>query len=440
MIPVRLQRFFYRLQWGFLTQHLTEASAATRKYFVHGARITQQADHLRIILELSSVAAAFARSEGGPAVVRVVLIADDFRSFSRWVTCLYRARSRRIEEWYTLRETIGEGVDGVVILGRNADEERVAVKKVVLTGHTGESVGVRLGRVLREIQLQHKASRRSESVVEIIDVFYDEIHCFIVMPFANMGTLADWMSDRGCAVDEDLCRDFAIQLGRGLLALHESGIVHRDIKCDNVLLHRGLDSDPIRLFLGDFGFAQAWRPESGGSMAQFCQTVVGTLSYLAPEIRQRKPHGAPADVFSLGVLFHVCLTGQFPFEEQNIDATGRRAERGGLDILESSDVSREAQSFCKGLLNENPRKRFTAVGLLQHRWLRRGLDVTATPRRQGTDVTLRIVFRRVFYAVMAVVTLRRWATDARQGTRLRLREDLVSRIRRTRAPEIRDDS
>lgn len=419
-LSLRKQRFFYRLQWGFLTQHLTETSAAITQYFVHGAQISIARASFKLSVQLGAIGEAFARQRTANPVLRFVLVADDRRSFQMWNTCLHRARSRDIREWYELSSPLGRGSEGIVLLGINIQTKNtVAVKRIPLEMEAGsETVGERLRRIMREIQLQHKAAKCSSYVAAVVDVFYDDYFCYIVMPHGNKGSLSQLLELRQGDLSESLVRSIAIQLGRCLLALHQNNVVHRDIKCDNVLLQQSQNS-PLLVLLCDFGFAAVWRPEYGYSLSSFCHHHLGTPSYIAPEILTHKRYGAPADVFSLGVLCYVCLTGEFPFENENTEEKIKEMEQQELPKLSQSSISPHAKAFCRALLNENARKRLTVAGLLQHRWLRAGQDVTAcTRRRVSRYVPGHVVLRRVFHVVTAVLALRKMAIESQQDERL----------------------
>lgn len=412
------ERFFFRLQWGFMTQHLTESSAAVSRYCIHNSRITLAKNGLKLYLVLGPLGKAYVKRMLGKSVRRLTLEADDSESFHQWVNCLFRARDRPIEQWYSFRAHIGLGSDGEVLLGvsRFNSSRMVAIKRISLMPGASENVvGMRLVRILKEIQLQHKAAVRTKYVAAIIDVFYDNDFCYIVLEHANHGSLSDLLEAQQGSLPETMVRSIAIQLGRCLLALHQCHIVHRDIKCDNVLLSQ-IDSSPLNVRLADFGFATVWRPDSGYSISDFCTCFLGTETYLAPEIILGERYGAPADIFSLGVLCYVCLVGEFPFEGEDTEDVFKKIVADELEKLSlNPSISANAKSFCKALLNKDPRKRLTAAALLQHRWLWDGHIVTHVQRRRPSgNESYRVVLRRVFHVISAVRAMQALAGISRQ--------------------------
>ncbi|KAI0567660.1 Serine/threonine protein kinase [Gracilaria domingensis] len=406
---LRTQRYFFRLQWGFLSQHLTETSAAIVRYFVHGSRIHIARVGLRVVIELGVLGMAFAAQQGTAA--RVVLIADDAYVFQRWVTCLYRAKNRDVRRWYHLGDTLGRGVDGIVMLGTAVENGHlVAVKRIrLLTLST--SIGEKLRHVMREIQLQHKAAKRSANVAAVLDVFYDDEFCYMVMQYGNKGSLCELLAVRDGFLGEAFVRNVAIQLGKCLLSMHQSNLVHRDIKCDNVLIAHS-QRTPLQVLVCDFGFATVWRPELKKPIMSFCREPLGTEAYFAPELLRGEAYGAPVDIFALGVLCHVCLTGFFPFESFSRQRTLRKIESGYLPNLDRAQISEEAKSFTRTLLNKDPYKRPPAVALLQHRWIRGGREQVRTQLRVAPSA----VWRRLFHVVTATRAMQRLGQRARTAT------------------------
>lgn len=414
---MRMERYFYRLQWGFLSRHLTESSAACAKYFMHGATITIAKNGLKVYVDLGPFGITYAEEITTQPPRRIVLAADNAQSFHTWLKCLFRARRRPITSWYHIGQRIGQGSDATVFLGTSTDSEqrRVAIKRIhLLSNDGGEGAGVKLHKILNEIQLQYKAAKRTANVADVLDVFFDLEFCYLVIEYGNRGSLTQLLELRQGRLPERLVRNVVTQLGRCVLSLHQANIVHRDVKCDNVIL-RQTESMPLQALLCDFGYASVWRTDTQHSLNSFCRGLVGTERYLAPEIVRGEYYGAPSDIFSLGVLCHVCLTGIFPFNPDGSKGLQNVVFRQLTDLEQCTTISRDAVSFCKGLLNKDWEKRPTAVALLQHRWIREGNNVTsASRRRPSSTVQGSVIFRRVFHVISAVRALQRLRMNSRK--------------------------
>lgn len=155
----------------------------------------------------------------------------------------------------------------------------------------------------------------------------------VTMPYSNVGDLNDVTG----GYDDPLDGPASLHVARSVLAalvyLHDvAGVVHRDLKLENVFLHasdesRARDTAYVRselhagrclVRLGDFDTARRCPP---GPHAHSCVTgMAGTLVYMAPEVLAREPYGTPADLWSFAVLMHYCVAGIHPYDEHRNSA------------------------------------------------------------------------------------------------------------------------
>lgn len=410
----RTERFYYRLRWGFLTQHLTETSPVLKRFCMYESSISNAKPGLKVHIRLSSNALAYVSTKERQNHPRtLVLLGDDAQTFQRWLTCLHLARIRKIQDSYSVQQQLGKGADSIVSLGKSKlnPRDQVAIKTISLVPHEGmPSCSYKLEKILYEILLQHKAAQLTRHVAQVFDVFYDENYCHIVMQHCNGGSLSNMLENRQGALAEPFVRYIVTQIGRCILALHQANIVHRDVKCDNVLFQTAHSVRP-RILLADFGFATALHSHSNRDIFDFCSERLGTQAYVAPEILGGERYGAPADIFSLGVVCYVCLVGIFPSMGRpklpgSVNET-RTSLKSDLDRLaKHPGVSPDAVSFCAALLNEDPTKRPIAAALLQHKWIREGYNVTAVARkRPSRNVHSKVVWRRMFHVLVALRAL-----------------------------------
>jgi serine/threonine protein kinase len=146
-------------------------------------------------------------------------------------------------------------------------------------------------------------------------------------------------------LEEDEARSIFRQVVSGIHYLHEKNIVHRDIKLENLLI--GTENQ-IKII--DFGFSV--RTTKDKTLAIFC----GTPSYMAPELVAKKDyHGHLADIWALGVLLFVLLTGSFPMKGTDDKDLYKKILRGQFDI--PSTISKPAQALIRKLLRMNPHDR-----------------------------------------------------------------------------------
>jgi serine/threonine-protein kinase len=152
----------------------------------------------------------------------------------------------------------------------------------------------------------------------------------------------------------------ARQICRGLDAAHEQGIIHRDIKPQNVLIdHRG------EIKLMDFGIARM--AEAPEAMTQ-AGLIVGTPHYMSPEQVQGKQLDARSDVYAVGVLIYEMLVGRRPFESSSLTGvlTAHITEGARPPIEIRPEIGREIDAIVMRCLSKDPQQRYAAAGELLH--------------------------------------------------------------------------
>ncbi len=207
---------------------------------------------------------------------------------------------------YKIIDKVGEGGMGVVYKAEDVKLERtVAIK--FLPPHLASSKENK-ERFIREAK--SAASLNHPNILSIYEVDEVEGSYILVMEFVDGETLKSYVSKitTGTGVQVDLTLEWMEQLCHGLQAAHNQGIIHRDIKTENIMIAKD-----GRLKIMDFGLAKL-KDTSGITKAG---TSIGTLSYMSPE----QAHGLPADqrsdLWSLGVVFYEILTGELPFKAEH---------------------------------------------------------------------------------------------------------------------------
>jgi len=200
---------------------------------------------------------------------------------------------------YRVEDVLGRGGMATVYLARDAELDRpVAVK--VLAEHMADTPSFH-DRFLREAKLAAQLSH--PNVVQVFDVGEDNGRPFIVMECVQGSTLADELKQRGPLDPTDVV-DLALQICGGLEHAHAAGLVHRDIKPQNLLL--GSDGT---VKIADFGIARAAEETRLTQIG----SVLGTAAYLAPEQALGEEVTAAADIYSLGCVLYELLTGRTPY-------------------------------------------------------------------------------------------------------------------------------
>jgi serine/threonine protein kinase len=224
---------------------------------------------------------------------------------------------------YQVQASLGEGGMARVYKAYHPRLRREVAIKVILA-----QIADREGFQARfEREAQVIASLDHPNIVSIYD-FASEGHLtYLVMQYVGGGTLRDQL--RGKRPLEPLrAITYAIQMARALHSAHQRGIVHRDVKPQNMLIS---STNPNHLLLSDFGIAKLYQggedsaiaemptrvDEEGASLTRVGQ-IIGTADYMAPEQARGKPVDARTDVYALGVVLYQMLTGEVPFRSNSL--------------------------------------------------------------------------------------------------------------------------
>ncbi|MEU9569443.1 protein kinase [Streptomyces massasporeus] len=272
---------------------------------------------------------------------------------------------------YRLEERLGRGGMGVVwratdrLLGRS-----VAVKELPYDETLSAAQARRQrDRTLREARAVAQLSH--PHIIVVHDVVEDEERPYIVMELIEGGSLADRLAQRG-PVDAPEAARIGIALLGALGAAHAAGVLHRDLKPDNVLLETGTD----RVVLTDFGIAQV----AGTPTLTENGSFVGSPEYTAPERMSGARTGPESDLWSLGALLCAALSGESPFHRDSLG--------GILHAVVVGDIQPPAQAgpllpVVRGLLERDPDRRLD--GDRAERMLRAFRDTGRTPMSPPPD-------------------------------------------------------
>jgi serine/threonine-protein kinase len=202
---------------------------------------------------------------------------------------------------YTVRELVGLGAMGAVYRAITPDGAVVALK-VIKPEHASDEAFTR--RFARESRIASAMSH--PRVVRLLDVGEHAGMPYLVTRFIEGGSLADKL---GREVWLEIASTIRIcaQVGAGLDALHEAGMIHRDVKPGNILLDRHGDA-----YITDFGLAK----EGDGTLLTGTGETLGSLQYMAPEQIRGDGVTSATDVYSLGCVAFECLAGRSPFAER----------------------------------------------------------------------------------------------------------------------------
>jgi len=217
-----------------------------------------------------------------------------------------------------------------------------------------------------EILLRHG---QHPNIISLRDTFEDSQHVYLVTELMNGGELLDKILKQKFFSEKE-ARCVMEVVTSVVKYLHVNGVVHRDLKPANIL-YADDGGDPSTLRIIDFGFAKQLRADNG-----LLTTPCYTANFVAPEVLKRQGYDAACDVWSLGVLLYIMLSGTTPFANSGGDdpkAILKRIGEGHMGLgFESGNwrsVSSSAKDLIRLMLDVEPQKRPTAAQILAHPWM-----------------------------------------------------------------------
>ncbi|KAJ5553737.1 hypothetical protein N7494_003115 [Penicillium frequentans] len=295
---------------------------------------------------------------------------------------------------YILGQTLGEGEFGKVKLGWKRDGSIQVAIKLIRRDTLGTNP-TRLPKIYREISILRDLAH--PNIVRLHEMVETDRHIGIIMEYASGGELFDYILNHRYLKDNSARRLFA-QLVSGVGYLHKKGIVHRDLKLENLLLDRNRN-----IIITDFGFANTFNPidqleeeieynltnkeyvkrkrldrlgPDGLRRGDLMQTSCGSPCYAAPElvVSDSLYTGRKVDVWSCGVILYAMLAGYLPFDDDPANPDGDNINLLYKYIVTTpltfpEYVTPHARDLLRRILVPDPRKRADLFEVARHSWL-----------------------------------------------------------------------
>ncbi len=247
---------------------------------------------------------------------------------------------------YKILEKLGEGGMGVVYKAEDTRLKRTVALKFL--PHSLQSHEPERARFLQEAQAA--SALNHPNVCTIYDIAEAEDQPFIAMEYVDGKTLSQMVPVRSIQA----AVGYAIQIGEALHEAHSKGIVHRDIKTDNIMVN---SKDQVKVM--DFGLARL----KGSLKLTKTSSTVGTLAYMAPEQIEGRETDARSDIFSFGVVLYEMLTGHLPFRGEHEAAMMYSIVNEEPESLQKAlpDAPSELLHVVNRALEKDPEERYQTV-------------------------------------------------------------------------------
>lgn len=210
---------------------------------------------------------------------------------------------KRLDGRYEIREIVGEGGMARVYKAYDNQENRLVAIKILKEEFLSND------EFLRRFKNESKAIAMLShpNIVNVYDVSFGDLIQYIVMEYIEGITLKEYIENQGSLRWKDAVH-FAMQILKGLQHAHDKGIVHRDVKPQNIMV---LSDGTIKVT--DFGIARFSRSDQ----ATITDKAIGSVHYISPEQARGEKTDEKADIYSVGVMLYEMLTGKLPFQAES---------------------------------------------------------------------------------------------------------------------------
>ncbi|XP_029470156.1 death-associated protein kinase 3 [Rhinatrema bivittatum] len=268
-----------------------------------------------------------------------------------------------VEEHYEMGEELGSGQFAIV---RKCREKRTnveyAAKFIKKRRLSSSRRGVSREEIEREVDILREIQH--PNIITLHDIFENKTDVVLILELVSGGELFDFLAEKESLTEEEATQ-FLKQILDGVYYLHSKRIAHFDLKPENIMLLDKHSPSP-RIKLIDFGIAH--KIEAGNEF----KNIFGTPEFVAPEIVNYEPLGLEADMWSIGVITYILLSGASPFLGETKQETLTNISGVNYDFDEEyfSNTSELAKDFIRRLLVKDPKKRMTIDQSLEHPWIK----------------------------------------------------------------------
>ncbi|XP_034457096.1 death-associated protein kinase 2 isoform X1 [Hippoglossus hippoglossus] len=272
-------------------------------------------------------------------------------------------KPENVEDFYEIGDVLGSGHFGQV---RQVREQATgtcwAGKFLKIRKMAGSRLGVDRSSVEHEVEILQ--ALHHPNIVILKDVFESRAEVVLILELVSGGELFDFIAEKENLLESEAI-EFMKQILEGLGFMHSKQIAHFDLKPENIMLSNKVSPNP-NIKLIDFGLAHRFQQGKDYS------STSGTPQYIAPEVINNEPLGMAADMWSIGVITYILLSGLSPFQSETDEDTLKNIIAMKYEFFSQyfSTTSSMAKDFIQKLLMNNPNDRMTAEECLLHPWIK----------------------------------------------------------------------
>ncbi|XP_029092461.1 death-associated protein kinase 2 isoform X1 [Monodon monoceros] len=291
-------------------------------------------------------------------------------------------KQEKVEDFYDIGEELGSGQFAIVKKCREKSTGlEYAAKFIKKRQRQASRRGVCREEIEREVSILRQVLH--PNVITLHDVFENRTDVVLILELVSGGELFDFLAQKE-SLSEEEATSFIKQILEGVNYLHAKKIAHFDLKPENImLLDKNIPIPHIKLI--DFGLAH--EIEDG---VEF-KNIFGTPEFVAPEIVNYEPLGLEADMWSIGVITYILLSGASPFLGDTKQETLANITAVSYNFDEEffSQTSELAKDFIRKLLVKETRKRLTIQEALRHPWITSKGEIRTPEQRKAEPAQLK---------------------------------------------------
>ncbi|XP_032045660.1 myosin light chain kinase, smooth muscle isoform X2 [Aythya fuligula] len=264
---------------------------------------------------------------------------------------------QKVSDVYNIEERLGSGKFGQVFRLVEKKNGKVWAGKFFKAYSAKEKENIR-----DEISIMN--CLHHPKLVQCVDAFEEKANIVMVLEMVSGGELFERIIDEDFELTERECIKYMRQISEGVQYIHKQGIVHLDLKPENIMC---VNKTGTSIKLIDFGLAR--RLESAGSL----KVLFGTPEFVAPEVINYEPIGYETDMWSIGVICYILVSGLSPFMGDNDNETLANVTSATWDFDDEAfdEISDDAKDFISNLLKKDMKSRLNCTQCLQHPWLQK---------------------------------------------------------------------
>ncbi|KAI4880663.1 hypothetical protein NFI96_013451 [Prochilodus magdalenae] len=296
-----------------------------------------------------------------------------------------------VKDFYDVEDRLGTGKFGQVFKLVEKSTKKVWAGKFIKAFSQKEKENVR-----QEIGIMN--SLHHPKLVQCVDAFEGKSDMVMVMEMISGGELFERIVDEDFELTEREVIKYMLQIIDGVQFIHKQGIVHLDLKPENIMC---INKTGSKIKLIDFGLAR--RLENSGSL----KVLFGTPEFVAPEVINYEEISYPTDMWSIGVICYILVSGLSPFMGDNDNETLANVTSATWDFEDEAfdEISEQAKNFISSLLKKNMNARLTCSQCLEHPWLKqdtKNMEAKQLSKERMKKYILRRRWQKTGNAVRAI--------------------------------------